>query len=128
MKEWARYSYEKSLQKEGYLIVAGIDEVGRGCLAGPLVASAVVLPVNCKLKLYDSKQITAQKRLDLSDEVIKNAVGCGIGWVTNIEIDEFGLAWACMVWLGHLQHWLDKFTSMKKFRYLCGVRRRGLLR
>ncbi len=94
MKEWARYSYEKSLQKEGYLMVAGIDEVGRGCLAGPLVASAVVLPVNCKLKLYDSKQITAQKRQDLSDEVIKKALGCGLGWVTNTEIDEYGLAWA----------------------------------
>jgi len=94
MKQWARYTHEKSLQEQGFRFVVGIDEVGRSCLAGSLVAAAVILPVNSRMKLYDSKQISANIRKDISDEVIKNALGCGTGWVTNAEIDEFGLAWA----------------------------------
>ncbi len=85
---------QKQLHIKGSIFVAGIDEVGRGSLAGPLVAGVVILPSNCRLKLYDSKQILAKKRQELSLQIQAQAIGFGLGWVSNTEIDDFGLAWA----------------------------------
>lgn len=60
-------SYEKELYKQGLTLIAGIDEVGRGPLAGPVVAAAVILPKNCKIKgLNDSKKIPKKKHLRFS--------------------------------------------------------------
>jgi len=59
-------SYEKELYKQGLTMIAGVDEVGRGPLAGPVVAAAVILPKNCKITgLNDSKKIPKKKHLDL---------------------------------------------------------------
>ena len=55
--------YEKELYKQGYKLIAGVDEAGRGPLCGPVVAAAVILPINYKLEgLNDSKQLSAKKR------------------------------------------------------------------
>lgn len=90
----ASYVMEKGLHEQGAILIAGIDEVGRGCLAGPLVASAVILPSDFRARLYDSKLIPALKRKQLSDKITSQALGFGLGWVTNAEIDEYGLSWA----------------------------------
>lgn len=85
---------EKAMQAKGSLLVCGIDEVGRGCLAGPLVAAAVVLPAGCELELYDSKMLSPIERLQLANLVSEEAIAAGTGWVKNTEIDEHGMAWA----------------------------------
>jgi ribonuclease HII len=82
---------ENSLRKDGYLFVCGIDEVGRGCLAGPLVAASVILPANWRKPLKDSKMLSAKARSELNDYISAKALASGIGWVDNSEIDDIGL-------------------------------------
>lgn len=82
---------ENQLHKEGKIFVCGIDEVGRGCIAGPLVAAAVVMPVRYRLKLRDSKQLTFLTRIKLAEKIRSKALAYGIGWVDNKEIDQLGL-------------------------------------
>ncbi|MDG8001112.1 ribonuclease HII [Streptococcus pneumoniae] len=73
-------SYEKELYKQGLTLIAGIDEVGRGPLAGPVVAAAVILPKNCKIKgLNDSKKIPKKKHLEIFQAVQDQALSIGIG-------------------------------------------------
>ena len=72
--------------------ICGVDEVGRGPFAGPIVAGAVILPKNCHIMyLNDSKQLSEKKREILYEEIIEKAVATGIGMVSPQEIDEFGL-------------------------------------
>ena len=82
--------FEKQYEDVGY--VCGIDEVGRGPLAGPVYAAAVVLPKDCKiLYLNDSKKLTAKKREELYDIIMKEAVSVGIGFRSNERIDEINI-------------------------------------
>ena len=72
--------------------ICGVDEVGRGPFAGPIVAGAVILPKDCRiLYLNDSKQLSEKKREFLYEEIMEKAVATGIGMVSPQEIDEFGL-------------------------------------
>lgn len=82
--------YERQYEAEGF--VCGIDEVGRGPLAGPVVACAVVLPKECDL-LYinDSKQLSEKKREMLYDKILETAVSVGIGSVSPERIDEINI-------------------------------------
>ena len=74
------------------LIEAGCDEAGRGCLAGPVVAAAVILPKNYKnMILDDSKKITEKIRLQLREEILKDALAWGIGIVSHTEIDKINI-------------------------------------
>ena len=74
------------------LVEAGCDEAGRGCLAGPVVAAAVILPKNFKHPvLNDSKKLTAKQRLLLKDEIISSAVSWKVAFVDNNEIDEINI-------------------------------------
>ena len=84
--------YEKELYNKGYSLIAGVDEVGRGPLVGPVVAAAVILPKNYKLEgLTDSKKLTEAKR-NYFDEIIKrDAISYGIGVVDNDIIDEVNI-------------------------------------
>lgn len=80
------YKYEEC----GY--ICGIDEVGRGPLAGPVAAGAVILPRNCQiLYLNDSKQLSAAKREELYDVIMENAIATGIGMVSPERIDEINI-------------------------------------
>jgi ribonuclease HII len=72
------------------MVIVGIDEVGRGCWAGPLLAGAVVLSQPIE-GLKDSKQLSKKKREELSSTILNCAAGFGIGWVKPSEIDEVGL-------------------------------------
>lgn len=82
--------YEKMYAQCEY--ICGIDEVGRGPLAGPVVACAVVLPKDCDiLYLNDSKQLSEKMRNMLYEEIIEKAVGVGIGMASNERIDEINI-------------------------------------
>lgn len=74
------------------LVEAGCDEAGRGCLSGPVVAAAVILPKNYKHPvLNDSKQLTAKQRETLRHEIIKSAISWKVAFVDNTEIDAINI-------------------------------------
>lgn len=82
--------YERKYEDGGY--ICGIDEVGRGPLAGPVVAGAVILPKDCKiLYINDSKKLSAKKREELYDIIMEQAVAIGIGMVSPQRIDEINI-------------------------------------
>ena len=85
-------SYEKELYKQGLTFIAGVDEVGRGPLAGPVVAAAVILPKKCKIKgLNDSKKIPKKKHLEIYQAVQDQALSIGIGIMDNQVIDQVNI-------------------------------------
>lgn len=93
-KELARTEKMKSFEKEyaSYSYICGIDEVGRGPLAGPVVAGAVILPKDCDiLYLNDSKQLSEKKREELYDVIMEKAVSTGLGFVSPERIDEINI-------------------------------------
>ncbi|MCR4865442.1 MAG: ribonuclease HII [Lachnospiraceae bacterium] len=82
--------YEKEYESFGY--ICGIDEVGRGPLAGPVVAGAVILPKDCGiLYINDSKKLSEKKREELYDIIMEKAVAVGIGYASHIRIDEINI-------------------------------------
>ena len=82
--------YEKEYESHGW--VCGIDEVGRGPLCGPVVASAVILPKDCQiLYLNDSKKLSEKKREELYDVIMEQAVAVGVGMATPQRIDEINI-------------------------------------
>lgn len=84
--------YENKLYSEGYTYIAGIDEVGRGPLAGPVVASAVILPKDIMVEgINDSKKLTQSKREELFDIITEKALSIGIGIVDNHSIDDINI-------------------------------------
>lgn len=85
-------AYERVCYEKGYTLIAGIDEVGRGPLAGPVVAAAVILPVDCKIEgVDDSKKLSQKKREALYDVILEQAIAYGIGVVSNERIDEINI-------------------------------------
>lgn len=86
------YFYENSMKLAGYPAVCGIDEAGRGPLAGPVCAAAVILPESADLPgLNDSKKLTPKKRDVLYDLIISTALAYGIGWADEKEIDSLNI-------------------------------------
>lgn len=84
--------FEKDLYSKGYKLIAGIDEVGRGPLAGPVVTAAVILPVGCKIEgVNDSKKLTAHKREELSSIIKEKAAAYAFGMASPIEIDDINI-------------------------------------
>ena len=82
--------YEKEYETHGW--VCGIDEVGRGPLCGPVVASAVILPNDCQiLYLNDSKKLSEKKREELYDVIMEQAIAVGVGMATPQRIDEINI-------------------------------------
>lgn len=87
---WRMKAFEREYEAFGY--VCGIDEVGRGPLAGPVVAGAVILPADCQiLYLNDSKQLSAKKREALYDIIMEQAVSVGLGFAGPERIDEINI-------------------------------------
>jgi len=86
------YEYEKLALNDGFKTVCGIDEAGRGPLAGPVFAAAVILPMDFEIEgLNDSKKLTQKKREQLFDIIVENAVSYSIATATEIEIDEINI-------------------------------------
>ncbi|MBS2760787.1 ribonuclease HII [Bacillus licheniformis] len=92
-EEWqAMTSFERSLRARGYQYIAGIDEAGRGPLAGPVVAAAVILKEDCEiLGLTDSKKLSKQKREDYYSYIMEEAAAVGVGIADAHEIDELNI-------------------------------------
>ena len=93
-KELLRTEKMKEYERKyaSYSYICGIDEVGRGPLAGPVVAGAVILPRDCQiLYLNDSKQLSEKKREELYEVIMENAVSTGLGFVSPERIDEINI-------------------------------------
>ena len=85
-------AYEKECYARGLELIAGVDEVGRGPLAGPVVAAAVILPKACKIPgLNDSKKIPKSKHKEIYEAVLQNAIAIGIGAKDNQVIDQVNI-------------------------------------
>lgn len=85
-------AYEKELYGQGIRLIAGVDEVGRGPLAGPVVAAAVILPKGCKISgLNDSKKIPKSKHKEIYEAVLEHAIAIGIGVKDNHVIDQVNI-------------------------------------
>lgn len=84
--------YEKELNKKGITLIAGVDEVGRGPLIGPVVAAAVILPPNFELPgLTDSKKLSEKKREEFYKIIKENAISIGVGIISEKRIDEINI-------------------------------------
>lgn len=91
------YTYEQNLIEQGYKYVCGIDEAGRGSLAGPLVAGAVILnphKIEILEEVKDSKKLSAEKRIEIFKLIKENALTWSVGAVSAAEIDKHGLSFA----------------------------------
>lgn len=100
----ADFRIEKKYLKEGYKIIAGVDEVGRGALFGPVVAAAVILPERVIRKrasreieeIDDSKALRPHKRKRLAWFILSEALSVGVGLASNREIDQENIYWASL--------------------------------
>ena len=98
--------YEREAFAEGYQTVCGVDEAGRGPLAGPVCAAAVILPAGLVIDgLNDSKKLTDKKRRELYDVITQNAVSYGIAMASEREIDEINILQATFL---AMQRAIDK--------------------
>lgn len=88
MIETNLYKYEEELQDEGINLIAGVDEAGRGPIAGPVVVAACILPPTARISgLNDSKQLPKKKREALYKEIVQNAISYKVIFVSNEEVD-----------------------------------------
>lgn len=86
------WEYEKVISADGWSLLCGVDEAGRGCLAGPVYAAAVILPFGLHIDgLNDSKQLTAIKRDLLFDKIVGAAVAYAVATASEAEIDAFNI-------------------------------------
>ncbi|WP_207695043.1 ribonuclease HII [Enterococcus sp. DIV0212c] len=93
--------FEKHARSNGHRLIVGIDEVGRGPLAGPVVAAAVILPEDFQLLgVNDSKKLSAKKRNELYDEIQNQAISIGIGMVDHNMIDKINIYQASKLAMG----------------------------
>lgn len=92
LKNIDNYEYERNLRKEGIKLIAGVDEVGRGPLVGPVVAACVILPEKFDLDgLTDSKKLTEKKRDYFFEKIKQQAISIGIGIKDESIIDEVNI-------------------------------------
>lgn len=83
---------ENSLYQSGYTYIGGVDEVGRGPLAGPVVCASVILPISCAIEgIDDSKKLSEKKREELYDKIIEEAISYSIEYVFEDQIDELNI-------------------------------------
>ena len=88
----ALWEIEDGLHAEGYKVICGVDEAGRGPLAGPVCAAAVILPRDARLEgLNDSKMLSAKRRELLYDEIVSAAAAYGIAFADVREIEELNI-------------------------------------
>ena len=91
-------TFERSCIQNGYKRIAGIDEAGRGALAGPVIAAAVILPINCQIDgIKDSKKMTVNQRWSLADQIQREAISIGIGSSDNRLIERVNILQATLL-------------------------------
>jgi len=119
-------AYERKLISQGFKLIAGVDEVGRGPLAGPIVAAAVILPHKFSLPgLNDSKKLTAKARERLFKEIHKVAIGIGIASVGHKMIDKINIGQANLL---VMKLAVEKLLVLPEYLLLDGGRSRVALR
>lgn len=92
------WTYEKKAASSGFLLIAGVDEAGRGPLAGPVVSAAVILPADFSVEgVNDSKKLTAAKRDRLFDRIRAEAVSVAVGIADHEEIDRLNILQASLL-------------------------------
>ena len=85
-------NYENELREKGFKYICGIDEAGRGPLAGPVVVASVILPENSMIEgINDSKKVSEKKREKLYDLIIEEAISYGVGIIGQDEIDDINI-------------------------------------
>ena len=94
----ADFSIETEYKAQGYTVIAGVDEAGRGPLCGPVCAGAVILPKGLEdLGINDSKKLSEKKREALYDVIVEKAIAWGVGLASPAEIDEINILNATML-------------------------------
>ncbi len=112
-------AFEIACQQSGYKLIAGIDEAGRGALAGPVIAAAVILPLNCSIDgLKDSKQLTPKQRALLADQIHNVALSVGIGSADNRVIDRLNILKATLL---AMQNAIEKLTPQPDYLLVDGI-------
>ncbi len=111
--------FELACQRSGYKRIAGIDEAGRGALAGPVIAAAVILPIRCDIKgLKDSKQLSPKQRARLFDEIHDVAVSVGVGAADHQIIDRSNILEATLL---AMQEAVEKLTPQPDYLLVDGL-------
>jgi ribonuclease HII len=111
--------FELACQQSGYKQIAGIDEAGRGALAGPVIAAAVILPTHCSIKgLRDSKQLSPKQRAHLFDEIHNIAVSIGVGSADHRVIDRLNVLEATLL---AMQEAIEKLTVPPDYLLVDGL-------
>ena len=111
--------FELACQRSGYKRIAGIDEAGRGALAGPVIAAAVILPIRCDIKgLKDSKQLSPKQRARLFDEIHDVAVSVGVGTADHQVIDRSNVLQATLL---AMQEAVEKLTPQPDYLLVDGL-------
>lgn len=86
------YVFEKKLHEEGYTSLAGVDEVGRGPLAGPVVATAIIMPKDCYIEgVTDSKKVSPKMRKEYQKQILDKALACATIFIDEETIDEVNI-------------------------------------
>ena len=112
-------AFERACQQNGYKQIAGIDEAGRGALAGPVIAAAVIFPLNCSIDgLRDSKQLTPKQRDRLADEIRRAAISIGIGSADNRVVDRLNILKATLL---AMQNAIEKLTPQPDYLLVDGI-------
>ena len=116
--------YEHEAAREGFACVCGVDEAGRGPLAGPVCAAAVILPPDIQIEgLNDSKKLTDKKRRALYDVIVEQAVSYGIAFADEQEIDEINILQATFL---AMRRAFEKLTVTPDIALIDGNRAPGL--
>ena len=118
------YSYEKLAIEKGFKTICGIDEAGRGPLAGPVYAAAVILPIDLEIDgLNDSKKLTEKKREVLFDIICEKAISYSIGIATEEEIDKINILNATFL---AMRRAVDGLSVMPDYALIDGNQHPGL--
>ena len=119
-----KFAYERALFSEGAKYVAGVDEVGRGPLAGPVCAAAVILPRGLEIEgLNDSKKLSEKKRDKLFDVICSEAVSFGISFASVEEIEELNILNAALLAMNRA---IEKLSVKPSLALIDGNRNSGI--
>lgn len=114
------YEFEYERQKLGYNLICGVDEAGRGPLAGPVFAAAVILPLDYEIDgINDSKKLSEKKREQLFDEIIEHAIAYSIKSCDNKTIDEINILQATML---AMKNAVEDLSTVPDIAYIDGNR------
>ena len=117
------FEFEKKYTAEGYKLICGVDEAGRGPLAGPVCAAAVILPMDADIPgLNDSKKLSDKKRRELFPVICEMAVAYGIGFADHKEIDEINILNAA---LSAMKRSVDSLNQTPDYILIDGNMTRG---